>query len=291
MIKKEVPSDLIKNNFEQMNCIYKPFLTHYNMYKPVIIAIILLMFSLQSPAKEVVVKNVKGRAVIANITPEQAKEIAIMEAKKKALRKAGISEHIVASDVLNTSGTNEEMKNTFNSISTVEISGEVIDYVIINETRGQDEFDNFYFEVTIDATVIKYDRKKDHSFDLSIENIEPFYKNGEPLEFRITPNKSGYLKIFLFDEKKTCSMLFPNDYEANRLFEPNKTAVFPLHPGIEYVLETLQEKETNHLVFVYLKKDIPFHEKISYRNLIRWIYSIPPDQRNVKYYNFIIQDS
>lgn len=273
------------------NRILQTFLKHYNMYKPVIVAIALLLFSLHSHAKEVEVKNVKGRAVIANITPEQAKEKAIMEAKKEALRKAGISERIVASDVLNTSGSNEEMENTFNSISTVEISGEVIDYIIINETRGQDEFDNFYIEVTIDATVIKYDTKKDHSFDLSIKNIEPFYKSGEPLEFSITPNKSGFLKIFLFDEKKSCTMLFPNDYESNRLFEPNKTTDFPLHPGIEYVLETLQEKETNHLVFVFLKKDIPFHEKISYRNLIRWIYSIPPDQRNVKYYNFIIQDS
>lgn len=239
--------------------------------------------------KTTTIKEVSGRCYISNITPEEAKERAIQEAKKEALRQAGISETIRATDALTTEAKDADFKQVFNSFSTVELSGQVTDFEVINEVFDKDEFNNLYVEVTINAEVIKYDTQRDPSFEIQVDHIEPYYKEGNKLTFDFKPYKEGYLKIFLFDGEKTSYLLFPNSYEPNRQFRSDQVYSFPMSPKIDYWLETEKEQEVNHLVFVYTKTDIPFTKPVKYKNIISWINTISPDQRVVKYYNYMIQ--
>jgi len=253
--------------------------------------------------KTVKVHRVKGECIISNITPEQAKEQAIQEAKREALRRAGVSENVGTSSLLKTSENKEGIKQLFNEISTVEINGEVLSYTVTNENKRINEFNNIVVEVTLDAEVIKYDKKRDLSFDIKVDGIDEQYKNEQVLAFEFTPSEDGYLKIFNMNDTENM-LIYPYSDITNkslndvpeRLFKKNEKVSFPINTNFGnpvtketgYILSTEKRNEFNHLVFVYTKQNIPFYEKINYRNIISWIYSISPDQRVVKYFGFVI---
>ncbi len=266
---------------------------------------ILLLLSVSNiyTQKEIKVKGVKGSWIISNISPQEAKEKAILEAKKAALLKAGISEQISETNTLNKSENKGEYKQIFNSISTVEVNGKVLSYNVISEKKKVDKFDNFVVEVIIDAVVVKYKTKKDISFDFKVSKIESFYRNNEVLVFSFTPFKNGYLKIFNISDTESF-LLYPfksekythfNDIPDN-LFFKNSKIQFPINTMFGnprtgkhgYTVSTTKEKEVNHLIFVFTKSNIPFYNEVNYKNIIKWIYSTPPDQRIVKYFGFTI---
>jgi hypothetical protein len=250
---------------------------------------IIIFINFSANAKKIKIKDVTGTCIISeHITLAQAREKAILEAKKEALRKAGIGEQISSADILETTTDEADFEQAFNSISTVELNGEVIDYEVTNEITEKDQFNNLYIQVTLNATVMEYKNQRDISFNFSLENVQEFYNEGDNLIFRVQPSKEGYMKIFLFEGKELASQIFPNAYEPDSLFAPGQWVSFPTNPIIEYEMATEKEKEVNHLVLVYTKKSIPYTEKVNYKNIIRWIYSIPPDQRAVKYSNFFI---
>lgn len=235
------------------------------------------------------ISSIRSSCVIANITPEQAKEKAIEEGKREALRKAGVAENIVVSDALYSTADAENMKQVFTSFSSIELSGQVLDYVIVNEERKTDRFGNFVVELLLDVEVIKYKNQPDPEFDFAIQGVEDFYKAGTKLEFSFLPYQNGYLRIFYFDDALDCDMIYPNAYEKSSVFTAGQKYNFPMNLSIDYTMEPKKERETNHLVFVFLKKDIPFSDNISYKNLLTYINGISPDQRVVKYFSFIIK--
>ena len=251
--------------------------------------------------KKIKVQGVKGECIISNITPEQAKEQAIQEAKREALRRAGISENVGTSSLLKTSENKEGIKQMFNEISTVEINGEVLSYNVTNENKRINEFNNIVVEVTLDAEVIKYDTKRDASFDINVDGIDEQYKNEQVLAFDFIPSEDGYLKIFNMNDTENM-LIYPYSDLTNkflndvpdRLFKKNEKVKFPINTNFGnsketgYTLSTNKRNEFNHLVFVYTKQNIPFYEKINYQSIISWIYSISPDQRVVKYFGFVI---
>lgn len=239
--------------------------------------------------KKVTVKQVTGKAIIKNITPDEARQKALRAAKIKALRKAGVSEKITETNVKRVKARNSDIQKTFNSIATVAISGHVIDYEITNTQKDVDQFNNLYIAVTINATVIKYDRERDPAFEIKVDSIHSVYEEGENLNFTVTSNNPGYLRIFLFEGKQKSTQIFPNQYEKNSFFPADTTISFPRDDMLEYEVTTRKDKETNHLVFVFTKKEIPFMKKVNYKNIINWIYRISPDQRRVKYKNFMIR--
>ena len=267
----------------------------------------ILSLSLNSFSQNTIkVNDVKGECIISNITPEQAKQKAIQEAKHEALRLAGVSENVGTTSVLKTKEDKDGFKQLFDEISSVEINGEVLSYSITKENKRINEFNNIVIEVTIDAEVIKYDKKKDLSFDVVTQGIEEYYKNEQVLAFDFTPSADGYLKIFNINDTENIIMYPYFDLSNNRLndvpdrlFKKNEKIRFPINklfgnPDTKetgYILSTEKQTESNHLVFVYTKQNIPFYKSVNYQNIISWIYSISPDQRVVKYYGFLITNN
>ncbi|OGU41408.1 MAG: hypothetical protein A2X61_13150 [Ignavibacteria bacterium GWB2_35_12] len=271
----------------------------------IIISLLFFMItSIKIPCKEIIeVKNVKGFCEIKNISPEEAKSRAIIEAEKEALRKAKITEQISVSGILITNQDDQNFYQIFNEISTVEINGAIFDYDVVNEVKYIDKNDNWICEVEIDAKVIKYNTKKDPSFNFKVDGIKKIYQDGDVLNFSIEPSQNGYLKIFNFNDSN-CILLYPfqnkidtflND-EEEHLFKKNQLCNFPVKEFIGnnrnetgYTLEVLSEDENNYIVIVFTKQYLPFIENVNIKNILKWIYSIPPDQREVKYFQFIIK--
>lgn len=231
--------------------------------------------------RKVLIKNVTGTSVISNITPEEALEKAINSAKIKALREAGIPEIVHETNLLSTTEINEKFDQIFSSISSVEISGKVLDYEITDTTNYVNEFGNFVLKVTLNAEVIRYRSVSDKEFRFKIDGIKSVYQDNSKLSFTLHPYKEGYMHIFLFIGTKEALLVFPNKYEKNNCLKPDTDYNFPLNPSIEYELYCDKDSEINHLAFVFTKKDIPFNVEPGYKSVIKWIFSIEPSERNI----------
>jgi hypothetical protein len=231
---------------------------------------------------DIKIKGAQGEWSISNITPEQAYDKALVEAKFEALRKAGIDESINAINSLYS--TNEGTDYT--GLSSLEVGGDVIDFTIVDKKIEQKKaggFDALIAKVAIDAVVRKYKKKRDPSFQIQVSGIERSYKDGDHLTFSFMPHKDGYLKIFAFEDDNSGYLLYPNEQEKNKRFQAEVQVKFPISKEFDYELVKMNPSKTtenNLLIFIYTKNDIPFFEEdINYHSVLNWIAKISPDER------------
>ena len=224
-----------------------------------------------------------GVCYISNITPEQAKKTAIIEAKNQALLLAGVSERVMVYSSLETFSTNDTTVEYYSSLSNIVSKGQVVSWEILSEKKYVNKLNNFVFEVIIKADVIKYESKPDPNFSASLSGLKPVYYEGEVLEFNSVLSQKGYVYIYLLNDEEV-SQLYPNSYEKEQVFDILLSHKFPTDDNIEYEL-TLDNKnlEKNTLVFVMTKeKSTPII--YSSQDLYSWLYSIEPDQVFYNYY-------
>jgi hypothetical protein len=236
-----------------------------------------------------------GRSITRDLSPEAAKNKAIEDAKQNALRKAGLSESIYVASLLYSRQTNKEVFQRFDEISSSEINGAIIVDTILGEKRSWDENNNMIIDVEIASTIFKYYDKIDPAFAFKVEGLKENYCESERILFSFTPTMSGFLKIFTISDNET-HLLYPFksqiakylDDKEDSLFLKNKTLNFPIHPaykhGFSVKINSDLETENILLIFLFLKKNIPFQEKIlNSKTVFRWIFEIPLDQRVVEY--------
>jgi hypothetical protein len=243
--------------------------------------------------KTVKVKGVKGQAFVSgDVSPNEARIMAINDAKINALKAAGIAENITSYELLFNSQNNNDFTQFFNSDIQSEIQGTVQGFELKNEKITQKNQLEILFEVTMDAQVISYENKPDISFDQYIEGIGLYYKNNEPLTFSLKSTQSFYLTIFNITNSES-KLLYPNKYEKQEKYQPNVSYSFPSNK-VNYALNiTSKDREENMLIFVFTKSQVPYinmsNEQVTSSDAVfSWIYSILPDQRNVEYRKLII---
>ncbi len=254
----------------------------------------LFFFSLNISAQTLVkVTGIKGISFISgDVSPNQAKSLALNDAKINALRSAGIGENIKSYRLLFSSQEKNEYSQFFSSDIQSEIQGAVTSYDIINQATIKKNEIELYIEITIDASVIKYETKPDNTFDANIEGIKGVYNNLDKLTFSVKTTQNCYLTIFNINDNEA-TLMFPNSLEKQKLLNSNEINKFP--PQADYELETnLKDKEFNRLIFVFTKTAVPYikmnKEQVTTNEAIfNWIYSIMPDQRKVEYRSLIIQ--
>ena len=245
-------------------------------------------------AQEIIeVRDIKGSALIAgDVSPKEAKLEALNNAKIKALEKAGIEEHIKSNELLFSSQQKNDYSQFFSSDIQSEIQGAVQSFKIKSEKINKKSESELICEVTIDATVVKYKTKPDVSFDAKIDGLKAAYNNNEDLIFALKTTQHCYLTIFNITDNEAL-LLFPNGYEKQMVLDKSKLYKFPF-AKIDYTLVTnLKESETNRLIFVFTKIEIPFikmdkDQNTTTEDIFSWIYSIMPDQRKVEYKTFLI---
>lgn len=246
----------------------------------------------QQTAKKV--KDIVGTAYISgDISPNQAKVQALNDAKINALKATGIEEHVNTYQLLFTSQINKDYSQFFSSDIQSEMQGAVKSYEIKSERVYCKNENEIISEITIDATVIKYETKSDITFDANIEGIKAVYNNDDKLSFSIKTTQKAYLTIFNITDNEAL-MLYPNVYEKQQMLDSSVLYKFP-DSKISYQLHTdMKQQETNRLIFVFTKTPVPFiktdKDQITIQeNIFTWIYSIMPDQRKVEYFTLTIQ--
>ena len=257
--------------------------------------LLVFFFALNVSAQKLVkVTGIKGISYISgDVSPNQAKFLALNDAKINALKAAGIGENIKSYQLLFSSQEKNEYSQFFSSDIQSEIQGAVTSFDITNQATVKKSEVELYIEITIDASVIKYETKPDNTFDAYIEGLKAVYNNHDKLTFTVKTTQACYLTIFNINDVDA-TLMYPNSYEKQNSIEAVEVYKFPLG-GVDYELETsLKDKESNRLIFVFTKTAVPFikmdkDQVTTNDNIFNWIYSIMPDQRKVEYRSLVIQ--
>ena len=239
------------------------------------------------------VRKAEGRwEVSSDITPAEAEEKAFMEAKKEALRKAGVMESVWS--VMGQISTSDGVKfsEAYSSVSSFSING----LVNVLEKKVEEFWDpnlkRLFKVVTIDANVTKDESKEDLTYKLNVDGVEPVYKENDlfTCSFCITGHDS-YVKIFWFTNDEA-AMLYPNVVEANQIFKAGQTYNVPVTDAIDLVMaKGNPEVDTEFINIIVLatKKDYPYQGKEDFLSILSWIYSIPADQRVLHHESTIVK--
>lgn len=259
------------------------------MLKGFLWAVILCAGPLWLAGETVTVKQVRGEyPLLRNITYEEAYRKALNEAKEKALREAA-GEYLASTEVLQT----HNEWQIFNSYTLSQALGGITQYKITDQGtyKSRQQESELTVFVVIDAKVKKYDTKIDPSFTLKIDGLQKVYGRGEKMRFSVQPYQDGYLRIFLFEDWQHASQIFPNSFDPDNRLSAGQPMELPQKSSFYMTkAETGEPVETNHLVFVFTKRDIPFPSIPTYDNVNNWINGIELSERFVAYYPIHIQD-
>ncbi len=258
--------------------------------KVFLIIITLLFVAIVSNGQETRrLESIKGEWVISNdITPVQARENAINQAKVEALRKAGVPEYVAESNVLYKSENQMQLKEIFESLTTVDVSGEISAFSVVKEEKRVNEFGNVLYEVWIDATVSIHKNTKDPGFNMEVKGVRESYLSPDKLTFEIKPWKDGFLTIFILSEKES-GVIFPNKLERQEKLEGSVTYKFPKSKALDYEVTSENQVEVNYLLLLYTKQEIPFVADQTPENILRFIAKIDPAEKCLKSYSFLIK--
>lgn len=272
----------------------------------IILFIAFCIICLNTYGQDKVIVIATGRSISRDLTPEQAKEKAINDARLNACRQAGVSEYISVIQILTTSQKTSIQKvkyynQEFDKIVTSETKAEIIMDSVIYEASNFDENRNMEILVKVQFTIFKHNHEIDRNFIFKLEGLNDYYNTSDEIVFNFTPSQNGFLKIFNIPENENETViLYPyNDKERaylnddpNKLFISNQTITFPTNPNVRdysgggYTLsisKTENNTECDHMIFVYTKENIPYTGDLNLRNILRWIYNIPIDQRFIQH--------
>ena len=228
------------------------------------------------------VRNITGRCeVTRDISLAQAEERALEDAKINAMRKAGIPERLWSVTGLINEDDGSEFSQVLSRMTTLEVNG----LITVKEVDYSEEMidGRRYAVATIDADVKIVDTEVDLTFQMEVDGLKNVYGNGEAMSFKVCIyGHDAYLTIFWFDDNGG-SLIYPSEFDSRMQFRKNAEYTFPLNQGIEYVMEKLDKShkmETINFIAVATKRDIPFLEKdITFDSVLKWLYSIPADER------------
>ena len=227
-------------------------------------------------------KKVRGEYALnsdSNVTPAEAKERARNEAKNVALESAfGVSINSWAiSEVSLTAGT------SFNSLSIIQTSGEIVDFEIIKEGYEDNPVRGIVFYCIADVKVRK-GVEPDPNFTAAIDGIRAHYRDGEKCSMTIRPSQKAYLKVFFFENTETGYYLYPGGENHGLLLEADKTIKIPRHMDPYIQMETDKVRESNTFVILLTKEEYPFNViNPSRADIDRYIAGIPNNMKYVLY--------
>lgn len=273
----------------------------YSGYIFLLYAIVFCSPEMQAQKKTKI--HAKGISVSHDKNPKEALKEALIDARENALKNAGISEFVSVTKVLFAESNINDYKNQFNEISSIESNANIVIDSIYAEMKSFDNFGNMVVSVEIDATVFKYKETKDPMFFFEIDKLNDVYNEDDNITFSFVPSQDGYLTIFVLNERETI-LLYP--YEnvkkkhlsdpKDRLFKKNEKLYFPVHKaysqGYTIELESDVEDEVSNFIFVFKKKNIPWiGHKLNRESILKWIYMIPLDQREIYYKSVLLKNT
>lgn len=230
-----------------------------------------------------------------NDSPAEAYANALFNAKKEALKEAGVFENISSTAIIEIGGSGDNFREINSELARIELEGRVL---VKKKEQSMQPYNGLYkYIVTISADVKVEESEEDLKFDFTTEGLRNTYLDGEKMTFTVTPTKDCYLRIFYFDRSASIQ-LFPDTNYKDILFESDVPVTFPLPNDQRYLdgpfsrpqeytmglSENGIDIEQGVLLIIALKNRVPFSKEVTYENVIRWLFKIKRKDKRVHGY-------
>jgi len=210
------------------------------------------------------VVTVTGEAELANLTPDEARTLAMKRARHNAIEETcGIqvqAETLVQNFVL---------QGDFTHAVTY---GKIVDEKILKweaEVKQKSPIDLpvVTFKVTMRAEVIEEKGKPDPFFNVHLSLNKPAFENGDELIMKVKSSKDGYLNILNFAADGSVVILFPNAFRRNNKIEAGKEYMIPAASDrevIKFQVSTLpgHRKDTEYIKAICTREPIDILQEI-----------------------------
>lgn len=231
-----------------------------------------------------------------NETPAYGQAQALLEAKKQALREAGVMEDISSTAIIVLGGGENEFREINAELSRIELEGRVR-VKEQNDAPPQFTTDGLVrYSTTIRAEVVVVEAEEDLMFKFKTDGLRSTYLNGEKMVFTVTPTKDCYLRVFFFGKTPAAStQIYPikgvfKDVQLNAgqsVQFPPEGKPFVYDRPFEYTMELDDERdnlEQDVVLIVALKKPYPFVDDVTYENVISWLSRIKRSEKRVEWH-------
>lgn len=250
------------------------------------------LFALEAQAEKTCMVTVIGSYVASvHETPAFAQAQALLNAKKEALRAAGVMENIATTAVVVLGSEGSEFQELSSELSRIEMEGRVRVKTQVDEKPSFTDDNLIKYSTTIKAEVVVEEAVEDLNFQFKMDGFKNLYLSGEKISFTLTPAMDCYFRIFYFTGKSSeNAQIFPIDGIFKDVqfiggepvsFPPEDTR-FLFNAPFDYTMEINESKdniEHGVVLIVALKKPYKYVDEVTYENVIRWLAKIKRNER------------
>lgn len=233
------------------------------MKKHSIIFFLMLFLSIPSRAvagdhqASVVEVVASGEAVVEQLTPEEARQMAVRKARAYGIEKAiGVE---VASQTLVRDFT--LMGDFIKTLSKGYIlEEEVVSWEDLSYQEAPDKPPLTTYKVTLKMKIVPVQGERDPYFKLKAALNKNLFLEGEEAIIKIKPTKDCYLTILNLTAKDRFNLIFPNEHQNNNFIKANTEFVFP-DPAFTICMTPYPGHKRDAEAFVLIAAKKPIHLK------------------------------
>ena len=231
--------------------------------------------------------EVKASAIIENITPDEAKTIAIGKAYNAAIEYYSGVEVSGRNVYIHVEDNYQVQIDQLSKLVKQTSVGIILEKELIDEST-EIIANRIYKIVTMNIRVGKQKGETDLNFTLNAELNKEYFKEGESLKISVTPSIDCYIIILNIMSDENVVTIFPNEFRKDNFIKANQEFILPneedRNNGIRFELGLLpnREEDTEFIKIIASKKPINFsvnsNYKSAFESLQNWFVTIPLDE-------------
>ncbi|NQV17240.1 MAG: DUF4384 domain-containing protein [Armatimonadetes bacterium] len=202
--------------------------------------------------------EVTASVAIENITPEEAKNLAIRRACKQAIEfYCGVE---ISGRVLSVQAESDDavLMDNFLQLINQTSNGIILEKEILNE-ETKTEGNVLKKVIVLKVKVGKQKGGKDPYFNLDASLNRVHFKEKEKLEITVTPSLNCYLTIFNICSNDSVYIIFPNQFKKDNLVREGETLKLPdendIKKGVSFPVYLLPgKKEDSEIIKIIATK-------------------------------------
>jgi len=234
--------------------------------------------------------EVIGQSFIQNITPEEARGRAILDACKKAIEYHSGVEISGRSLDIQAESQGKILLDNFSSLSSQVTTGIILEKKLIHEEIKSDG--NILVKVVVlKVKVGKQKGEKDPYFTIEPSLNREYFKDGEEIELSVKSSKDCYLTVLNICSNDSVYVIFPNEFRSDSFLRageqfnlPNK---YEKEIGLTFPVGLLpgKDEDVEMLKILVTKEKIDFSSVYSFsaygtcqsalKDLQKWLIKIP----------------
>ena len=234
--------------------------------------------------------EVVGKAIIQNITPEEAEEQAIFNACRDAIQYYSGVEISARTLDLQAESQNKIMLDHFSSLTKQTTNGIILEKDIISKEIKTDG-KNLVKVVVLRVKVGKQKGEKDPYFNVTANLNKDIFKEGEQLGLTVQSSRDCYITVLNISSNDTVYVLFPNQYRSNNFIKADEVFRLPNEDdkimGLSFPSKLLEgkDKDVEMIKVLATKEDISLTTshtlsvygtyELALKKLRNWLIEIP----------------